>query len=98
MVKAVRLEDTIAQLIQDRLDKMVKSLKSSVRFRVTKVYGEDGMFKVHVGIAQGRVSIVSASEVYAMVEQSLEEKYQGIRLMILPEDAKRAAKARRRVA
>ncbi len=69
---------------------------------VGEVRSEDGYFKAGVGVREGSagtkvpVSLELVRSLLATVEQNIEQKYQGLRLMLSPIVKKRPAVRRRR--
>jgi hypothetical protein len=92
------LTEVLSKLIQKRLDKVVGTLSLQVKFQVAEIRSEDGYFKVLVHWVGLKVKVEAARYVFAIVEQEIEEEFQGLRLMILPAVPKRTGTGKRKAA
>ena len=88
------LHDIVRAFVQAEAERACDVLRTPFRLEVGPVRSEDGYFKAEVRpVGEGVSGTYGGHDavrfVLASVEQEIEERYQGLRLMLLPAAAKR---------
>jgi len=86
-------------ILQNEADRVCQLYELAFELRIGTIRSEDGYFKADVTARKNtEASRLPPAELVrslaATVEQNVEEKYQGLRLMLLPSQRKQARKPR----
>jgi hypothetical protein len=96
------LAEQVRGLLQSEASRICKLYGLAFDLEVGEVRSDDGYFKAGVGVREGQagskvpVSLELVRSLLATVEQNIEEKYQGLRLMLSPMVKKKASVRRRK--
>ncbi|MGD9789720.1 MAG: hypothetical protein AB7Q00_04380 [Phycisphaerales bacterium] len=78
------LESHIGEIVQAEIDAVRSSRGSALTMRVGRVRGEAGCFRVDVTPARPVTRLAVVLDILSEAEERLEERYEGLRLMLIP--------------
>ncbi len=79
------LEQHIGEIVQAEIERVRAEGGASMAYKVRRVSGEAGCFRVAVSSARPIARLAPVLSLLAEVEERLEERYEGLRLMLIPE-------------
>lgn len=79
------LEQHIGEIVQAELDKVRAEHGVAMAYKVRRVFGEAGAFRIAVAPSRPIARLAPVLTLLTEVEDRLERRYEGLRLMLVPE-------------